>query len=194
MINIDYPTQTEDYVHRIGRTARNSNTGTAFTLITSENAKHVPKLIEILREANQLVSDNLLALVKNNGSSYRNGPNRFQSRINFPIKFNLNLILKFKNLIITIMITTMEIVLPKEHTREIHQILRSLLVEMKQVIMERSVLKEIDGMILLQKTASLKMDIIVTEEQQILTHLTTLIRAKPKMVIHLLIDTRCPIH
>ncbi|RNA20726.1 putative ATP-dependent RNA helicase DDX5 isoform X2 [Brachionus plicatilis] len=78
VINIDYPTQTEDYVHRIGRTARNSNTGTAFTLVTSDNAKHVPKLIEILREANQLVSDSLLALTKGNSYGYRNGPNRYQ--------------------------------------------------------------------------------------------------------------------
>lgn len=80
VINIDYPTQTEDYVHRIGRTARNSNTGTAFTLITSDNAKHVPKLIEILREANQQVSQSLLSLIKNNSSAYRNGPSRYQSK------------------------------------------------------------------------------------------------------------------
>lgn len=72
MINIDYPMQTEDYIHRIGRTARNSNTGTAFTFITSENSKHVPKLIEILRDSNQPVSDNLLALSRGSGYNFRN--------------------------------------------------------------------------------------------------------------------------
>ncbi|CAF0809504.1 unnamed protein product [Brachionus calyciflorus] len=78
VINIDYPMQTEDYVHRIGRTARNSNTGTAFTFITGENAKHVPKLIEILRGANQQVSDSLLALTRNGQGFRSNGFNRNQ--------------------------------------------------------------------------------------------------------------------
>ena len=59
--------QTEDYVHRIGRTARSSNTGTAFTFITRDNARHVPKLIEILREANQDVNPDLYSLCRGGG-------------------------------------------------------------------------------------------------------------------------------
>ena len=41
VINYDFPQMTEDYVHRIGRTARMEKKGTAFTLFTSDNAKHV---------------------------------------------------------------------------------------------------------------------------------------------------------
>lgn len=64
VINIDFPNQHEDYIHRIGRTARSQNTGTAYTLVTSSNANKVPKLLEILRESNQEISRNLLDLSK----------------------------------------------------------------------------------------------------------------------------------
>ena len=67
MINIDYPNQTEDYIHRIGRTARSTNTGTAYTFLTHDNARHVPKLIEVMREANQFVSDELMAMSRGRG-------------------------------------------------------------------------------------------------------------------------------
>jgi ATP-dependent RNA helicase RhlE len=36
VINFDVPGQTEDYIHRIGRTARAELTGTAFTLVSTE--------------------------------------------------------------------------------------------------------------------------------------------------------------
>jgi len=36
VINFDVPAQPEDYVHRVGRTARAERTGTAFTLVSSE--------------------------------------------------------------------------------------------------------------------------------------------------------------
>jgi superfamily II DNA/RNA helicase len=64
VINIDYPLQTEDYIHRIGRTARTGNTGTAFTFITNDNARHVPKLVEVLKESNQYISDGLLNMAR----------------------------------------------------------------------------------------------------------------------------------
>ena len=34
MINYDYPHSGEDYIHRIGRTARANRTGTAYTFFT----------------------------------------------------------------------------------------------------------------------------------------------------------------
>lgn len=60
---------TEDYVHRIGRTARSTNTGTAFTFVTSENARHMPKLIEILRDTNQEISEELMSMTRQFGGS-----------------------------------------------------------------------------------------------------------------------------
>ena len=37
VINYDYPNNSEDYVHRIGRTARAGAKGTAITFFTSES-------------------------------------------------------------------------------------------------------------------------------------------------------------
>lgn len=59
VINYDYPSNSEDYVHRIGRTGRSNNTGTAYTLFTTSNANKANDLIQVLREANQ-VSEQIL--------------------------------------------------------------------------------------------------------------------------------------
>lgn len=37
VLNYDYPNNTEDYVHRIGRTGRAGRTGTAITLFTTDS-------------------------------------------------------------------------------------------------------------------------------------------------------------
>lgn len=54
VINFDYPNNSEDYVHRIGRTGRSNNTGTAYTLFTPANAPKAGDLINVLKEANQV--------------------------------------------------------------------------------------------------------------------------------------------
>lgn len=41
-------------MHRIGRTGRSNNTGTAYTLFTIQNAGKANDLINVLREANQV--------------------------------------------------------------------------------------------------------------------------------------------
>ncbi|ETS63559.1 hypothetical protein PaG_01856 [Moesziomyces aphidis] len=53
VINYDFPTNTEDYVHQIGRTGRAGRTGTAYTFFTPENSKSARELVGILREAKQ---------------------------------------------------------------------------------------------------------------------------------------------
>ena len=55
VINYDYPNNSEDYVHRIGRTARGATTGVAYTFFTQSNMGQSGKLISILEEANQEV-------------------------------------------------------------------------------------------------------------------------------------------
>lgn len=54
VINFDYPNNSEDYVHRIGRTGRRQQSGTAYSLFTYQNASKANDLINVLKEANQV--------------------------------------------------------------------------------------------------------------------------------------------
>lgn len=67
VINYDYPNNSEDYVHRIGRTGRCQQTGTAYTLFTNNNSPKANDLIKILIEAGQIINPRLHDLAK---SSY----------------------------------------------------------------------------------------------------------------------------
>ena len=64
VINFDFPNNTEDYVHRIGRTARAEQTGTAYSFFTSSNAKQARELIDILKEAKQQVPPRLYHMLE----------------------------------------------------------------------------------------------------------------------------------
>lgn len=62
VINYDFPggnSGVEDYVHRIGRTARGGAEGKAFTFFTSTDAKRATQLIGVLKRAEQEVPDEL---------------------------------------------------------------------------------------------------------------------------------------
>lgn len=62
VINYDYPHSSEDYVHRIGRTARSDKHGTAYTFFTVANIKQVPDLLKVLRESKQNINPQLEAM------------------------------------------------------------------------------------------------------------------------------------
>ncbi|CAG2103801.1 unnamed protein product, partial [Medioppia subpectinata] len=62
VINYDFPSNLEDYTHRIGRTGRHKEKGRAVTLFTSKNIIHKTSLIELLTEADQNVDPILLNL------------------------------------------------------------------------------------------------------------------------------------
>ncbi|XP_072947775.1 uncharacterized protein [Epargyreus clarus] len=64
VINYDYPNNSEDYVHRIGRTGRSQNTGTAYTLFTPNNSAKARDLMSVLQEANQVVNPKLMELAQ----------------------------------------------------------------------------------------------------------------------------------
>ncbi|MGQ8336414.1 DEAD/DEAH box helicase [Sunxiuqinia sp. A32] len=49
VINFDLPQRYDDYVHRIGRTARANNTGEAITLIDPSEEYHLRKIEEVIR-------------------------------------------------------------------------------------------------------------------------------------------------
>lgn len=60
IINYEYPLTTEDYVHRIGRTARNKEVGTAITLFDPvENAPLSRELVDVLKDADQPIPEEL---------------------------------------------------------------------------------------------------------------------------------------
>uniref|UniRef100_A0A672FCM2 RNA helicase n=1 Tax=Salarias fasciatus TaxID=181472 RepID=A0A672FCM2_SALFA len=63
VINYDYPNSSEDYIHRIGRTARSTNKGTAYTFFTPGNLRQARDLIRVLQEARQAINPKLLQLV-----------------------------------------------------------------------------------------------------------------------------------
>jgi len=62
VINVEFPLKCEDYVHRIGRTGRAGETGTAYTYFTADDKAHARELVQIMRESNQQVDDKLLAI------------------------------------------------------------------------------------------------------------------------------------
>ncbi|GAB2269779.1 hypothetical protein Dimus_004698 [Dionaea muscipula] len=77
VVNYDFPSSLEDYVHRIGRTGRAGARGAAFTFFTQSNARFAKDLIKILREAGQIVPQPLHALAQ---SAPAGGSNNFSSR------------------------------------------------------------------------------------------------------------------
>ncbi|NXK72694.1 DDX43 helicase, partial [Amazona guildingii] len=54
VFNFDFPRNTEEYVHRVGRTGRAGRTGEAITLVTKNNWRFAAELIEILRRTDQV--------------------------------------------------------------------------------------------------------------------------------------------
>jgi ATP-dependent RNA helicase DDX5/DBP2 len=85
VINYDYPNSTEDYIHRIGRTGRCEQTGTAYTFFTSSNARQARELISVMYEAGQNPCKELLDVAKSvNGK----GNGRINPRFGRPDQMN----------------------------------------------------------------------------------------------------------
>ncbi|XP_058810755.1 uncharacterized protein LOC131675694 [Phymastichus coffea] len=83
VINLDYPSNSEDYVHRIGRTGRSQRTGTAYAFFTPANAHKANDLIEVLEEAKQVVNPKLYELCRTPGL-YKRG--RYGNRSGGPMR------------------------------------------------------------------------------------------------------------
>lgn len=56
VINYDVPHDPEDYIHRIGRTARAENSGEAITLVTPEDARYWGRIEKFLKKEIERVS------------------------------------------------------------------------------------------------------------------------------------------
>jgi len=78
VLNYDYPNNSEDYVHRIGRTGRAGAKGTAITFFTTDNAKQARDLVTILNEAKQQIDPRLAEMARyGGGGSSSNNNNRW---------------------------------------------------------------------------------------------------------------------
>ncbi|KAJ7945822.1 DEAD-box ATP-dependent RNA helicase [Quillaja saponaria] len=80
VINYDFPSSLEDYIHRIGRTGRAGATGTAYTFFTHANAKFARDLIKILQEAGQVASPALQGMARSAGYGLLGSGGNFRAR------------------------------------------------------------------------------------------------------------------
>jgi ATP-dependent RNA helicase DDX5/DBP2 len=62
VVNFDMPGTAEDYVHRIGRTGRAGAKGVALSFFTDKHARLASEIVNLLREANQEIPPQLLAM------------------------------------------------------------------------------------------------------------------------------------
>ncbi|KAI9788257.1 MAG: ATP-dependent RNA helicase dbp2 [Peltula sp. TS41687] len=77
VLNYDYPNNSEDYVHRIGRTGRAGAKGTAITFFTADNSKQARDLIAVLTESKQQIDPRLQELTRFGGGG---GHSRYGGR------------------------------------------------------------------------------------------------------------------
>lgn len=77
VLNFDFPTNIEDYVHRIGRTARHEKSGIAISYLTYNDAKVINKLTDVLKSTNQKIPDGLKKLAD---SAREDEPTSFRPR------------------------------------------------------------------------------------------------------------------
>lgn len=71
VINYDFPRTIEDYIHRIGRTARHDKKGTSISFFTSDDMNLVNKLIQVLKETNQPIPQELQHMTERRLPKYR---------------------------------------------------------------------------------------------------------------------------
>ena len=62
VVNFDFPSNVEDYVHRIGRTGRAGAKGNAYTFFTRKDSSRASALIKIMQQAGQEVSPELMSM------------------------------------------------------------------------------------------------------------------------------------
>lgn len=79
VINFDYPNSSEDYVHRIGRTGRCQQAGTAYAFFTISNQRQAKDLVAVLEEAGQTVNPKLQDMAMS-ARSNQNSRTRWQNR------------------------------------------------------------------------------------------------------------------
>ncbi|KAJ6357175.1 hypothetical protein OIU78_005120 [Salix suchowensis] len=82
VINYDFPSGIEDYVHRIGRTGRAGATGVSYTFFSEQDWKYAADLVKLLEGANQHVPVEVREMALRGGPGFgkdRGGLNRFDA-------------------------------------------------------------------------------------------------------------------
>ncbi|KNE65011.1 hypothetical protein AMAG_10677 [Allomyces macrogynus ATCC 38327] len=64
VINYDFPTSVEAYIHRIGRTGRAGRAGRAITYFTRDDAPHLRSIVNVMKESGCDVPEWMLSLKK----------------------------------------------------------------------------------------------------------------------------------
>ncbi|KAJ3575900.1 hypothetical protein NP233_g782 [Leucocoprinus birnbaumii] len=77
VINYDFPTSVQSYVHRIGRTGRAGREGKAVTFFTDEDAPFLKSIANVILQAGQTVPDWIIKLPK---------PSRMKRRVMGKVK------------------------------------------------------------------------------------------------------------
>jgi len=88
VVNFDPANNAEDYVHRIGRTGRAGQKGTAITFLTNSEANKAKGIIEVMEKTQQHIGDDLRRLaasVPDRGGK-GDGKSRFRDRSRSPGK------------------------------------------------------------------------------------------------------------
>ncbi|KAM0244827.1 hypothetical protein ACHAQJ_010711 [Trichoderma viride] len=80
VLNYDYPNNSEDYIHRIGRTGRAGQHGTAITLFTTDNQKQARDLVNVLQEAKQQIDPRLAEMTRYGGGGGGRGYGGYRGR------------------------------------------------------------------------------------------------------------------
>jgi ATP-dependent RNA helicase DDX46/PRP5 len=66
VVNYDCPNHMEDYVHRVGRTGRAGNKGTAYTFVTEEKERFAGDIAKALKMSGTKVPVKLATMVEGN--------------------------------------------------------------------------------------------------------------------------------
>jgi len=83
VVNYDLPSNTDDYVHRIGRTGRAGNTGAALSFVNEKNSNIVRELRDLLDENEQEVPSWMSQMCNYSGRSSGRGGGRRGGGSNF---------------------------------------------------------------------------------------------------------------
>ncbi|OLY80791.1 Pre-mRNA-processing ATP-dependent RNA helicase prp5 [Smittium mucronatum] len=73
VVNYDCPNHIEDYIHRVGRTGRAGNKGTAVTFITPDQGRYAVEIVKVLQGSGVTVPTDLQNLANSFLESVKNG-------------------------------------------------------------------------------------------------------------------------